>query len=337
MTGRALLTAATVGAVVAVIVLVIVMSSGGDSSDPLPPVDLPAAAVRDGIDVGSDPVAVAVGAGGVWVLDAAEGTLSRVDPDTRRVAGRPARVDGGPFAVAVGEGAVWVASTDGTVRAFDPRTMEPTGRAAQVRGANGLAVGLGGVWVTSRLAGTLTRIDPATRRVDPPIRVGAGPADVAVGAGAVWVANADAGSVSRVDPGSGRADAPIAVGTQQVRALAVGEDGVWVARAGGRVGDRLEVVRIDPRERELDGEPVPVPGAVPLDMAAAGGSVWITDAGGLPGSRPGGVSRLDPRARRLAGTLLTGDRPSAVAVGENGAWVTNAGDGTLTPISVGGR
>lgn len=293
--------------------------------------------MRDGIDVGSDPVAVAVGAGAVWVLDAGQGTLSRVDPDTRWVVGRPARVDGGPFAVAVGEGAVWVASTDGTVRAFDPRTMEPTGRAAQVRGANGLAVGLGGVWVTSRLAGALTRIDPATRRADPPIRVGAGAGDVAVGAGAVWVANADAGSVSRVDPSSGRADAPILVGTQQVRALAVGEDGVWVARARGRVSNRIEVVRIDPQDGELDGEPVPVPGAVPLDMAAAGGSVWITDAGGLPGSRSGGVSRLDPRARQLAGTLRTGARPSAVAVGEKGTWVTNAGDGTLTPIAVGQR
>ncbi|MDQ3609020.1 MAG: hypothetical protein M3459_08985 [Actinomycetota bacterium] len=193
------------------------------------------------------------------------------------------------------------------------------------------------MWVTSRLAGTLTRIDPATRRVDTPIRVGAGPADVAVGAGAVCVANADAGGASRVDPSSGRADAPIPVGTQQARGLAVGEGGVWVIRAGGRVVDRLEVVRIDPQERELDGEPVPVPGAVPLDMAATGGSVWITDAGGLPGSRPGGVSRLDPRARRLAKTLFTGARPSAVAVGDDGAWVTNAGDGTLTPISVGQR
>ena len=49
MTGRALLTVATVGAVIAVIVLVTAVSSGGDANDPLPPVDLPAAAVRDGI------------------------------------------------------------------------------------------------------------------------------------------------------------------------------------------------------------------------------------------------------------------------------------------------
>nr|MBA3327840.1 PQQ-binding-like beta-propeller repeat protein [Solirubrobacterales bacterium] len=152
-------------AIVALLTTVMLVARpGGESSEDAPPRRLGPAMIGAPVDVGASPVSIAVGAGAVWVVDAARGTLIRVDPRTREVSGRSARVAGGPFSVAVGEGAVWVASGDGSVRAFDPRTVRPTGRAARVRGANGLAVGAGGVWVTSRLAGTVTRIDPRTRR-----------------------------------------------------------------------------------------------------------------------------------------------------------------------------
>ena len=37
------------------------------------------------IPVGDEPVAVAVGAGSVWVANAGDGTVSRIDPATRKV------------------------------------------------------------------------------------------------------------------------------------------------------------------------------------------------------------------------------------------------------------
>jgi DNA-binding beta-propeller fold protein YncE len=205
-----------------------------------------------------------------------------------------------------------------------------------VKGANGIAAGAGGVWVTSRLADTVTRVDPRTRRAGPPIRVGDGPADVAVGAGGVWVLNAGEGTVSRLDPTTRRAEAPISVGAPQARALAVGDNDVWVARAGGEFGERVEVVRIDPEKRALDGDPVAVEGAVPLDLATAAGSVWVTDAGDrrrAGAARRGGVARIDASRQRSAGPpLRTGDRPSAVAASDNEVWVANTGSGTVTPL-----
>jgi DNA-binding beta-propeller fold protein YncE len=78
---------------------------------------------------------------------------------------------------------------------------------------------------------------------------------------------------------------------------------------------------------------------VPLDIVAGDG-VWVTNSGGaLPaetGGR-GGVTRVDAAARRIAGPpLRTGDRPSAIALGEGGVWVANEDAGTITPIAVAG-
>ncbi|MBA3747544.1 MAG: hypothetical protein H0W96_08655, partial [Solirubrobacterales bacterium] len=100
--------------------------------------------------------------------------------------------------------------------------------------------------------------------------------------------------------------------------------------------DRLQLVRIDPVAGKVVGDPVAVPGAVPLDLVAGNG-VWVTNSGGAiptgPGST-GGVTRVDPAARAAAGSALrTGRRPSAIALGQGGVWVTNEGSGTLTPIT----
>jgi streptogramin lyase len=43
---------------------------------------------------------------------------------------------------------------------------------------------------------------------------------------------------------------------------------------------------------------------------------------------------VDPATRAAAGPeLRTGDRPSAIALGEGGAWVTSEGSGTLALIA----
>jgi streptogramin lyase len=323
----------------AAIVLVVVPSRRGSPDEPSHARSAPTK-VGSPIEVGIDPVAVAVGAGAIWVIDAARQTLIKVNPHTRAVVGEPRRVSGGPFAVAVGAGAVWVAAGDGAVRAYDPRSVRPSGPTATVPGANGLAVSSGGVWVSSRRAGTVTRIDPRTRHTDQPIRVGRGPADVAVGLGAVWVANADGGSVSRIDPRRRRADAPIAVGARQVLALTVGDGGVWVARAAGPDADRTQLVDIDPKTHKVVGDPIRVPGAVPLDLVAEDG-VWVTNSGGaLPrtSASSGGVSHVDPATRKVTTPPLSvGKRPSAIALGEGGLWVTNEDSGTLTPLTIAGR
>ena len=295
--------------------------------------------MRSPIDVGGTPVAVTVSGGTVWVADQAGGKVVRIDPRRRRRIGRPVVLGEAPVAIAGGSGAVWVAGADGAVRSLDARTGRIEGQPVRLPGATGIAVGAGAVWVTDGGAGTVTRIDPATRRPDPPLRVGAGPADVVVAEDAVWVANGGDGTVSRVDPDTGAVAAPIETGGSRVLALASGEGALWVARAKGRFGDRIDVVRLDPATGELDERSVAVKGGTPLDLAAGEGGVWATDVGGVrpPGPKlvAGTVTRIDPGEAAVVGRPLpVGDRPTAVAVGEGGVWVANAADGTLTPITL---
>jgi DNA-binding beta-propeller fold protein YncE len=59
------------------------------------------------IPVGDGPSDVAVGEGGVWVVNRNEGTVSRVDPERNEVA-ETIPIDNVPRGVAAGGGAVWV-------------------------------------------------------------------------------------------------------------------------------------------------------------------------------------------------------------------------------------
>ncbi len=301
---------------------------------------LPDVRVLPAIRVGGTPTAVTDGSGSVWVADQARGRVLRIDTRTRARVGRAIRVGPGPVALATGAGAVWVAGGDGTVRSIDARTGALRPGSVRVLGANGLAVGAGGVWVTSRIAGTLTRIDPATRRADRPIRVGAGAADVVVADGAVWVANGADGTISRVDPATRKAAVPIRSGASAVLALASGDAGLWVARAGGRFADQRSIIRLDPARRRVTGRALRVSGGVPLDLAVGSGSVWVTDVGSvlpLGAPRRAALHRVDPRGPvRAGGPLRAGARPSAVAAGAGGVWVAAAAAGTVTPILASG-
>jgi DNA-binding beta-propeller fold protein YncE len=72
------------------------------------------------IRVGTSPVAVAVGDGAVWVTDAGENAVKKVDPRARAVVATT-RVGRLPSGVAVSRGAIWASnSIDATVTPIDP-------------------------------------------------------------------------------------------------------------------------------------------------------------------------------------------------------------------------
>ena len=67
-------------AVIAAIVVAVVLISGGGGLEK-----------TDTIQVGASPAAIAIGSGSVWVANSDGGTLVRVDPDSKKVEGRPAQ------------------------------------------------------------------------------------------------------------------------------------------------------------------------------------------------------------------------------------------------------
>src|SRR5215207_251793 len=140
------------------------------------------------IPLGNSPTAIATGAGGVWIADDEDDTVTRIDPRSANAVTATTPVGQQPAAVAAGEGAVWVANfEDDTVSRIDPRTAAVTETIAVGRGPTGVAAGGEAVWVANSLDSTVSRIDPETNRVEATAEVGEAPQGITVAHDLVWV------------------------------------------------------------------------------------------------------------------------------------------------------
>jgi YVTN family beta-propeller protein len=267
------------------------------------------------IQPGANPADVAVGEGAVWVVNASDRTVSRIDPETNSV--RTAPAGGDPHGVATGEGAVWVFSPrDQALARIDPNTLSTLGTTALISRTGqlaygglaswALAVGEGSVWAGGR---SVNRVNPNGVVIDtisdPYLAVG-----IAFGYGSVWIRNANfepGGGLWRVEPATNRVTAKIPLSFYPF-GLAVGEGGVWTADS-----ETDTLVRIDPATNRI-AKRVPV-GNAPLDVAVGFGSVWVANFA------DGTVSRVDPTLERVVATIKVGLTPEHLAVGADGVWV----------------
>jgi serine/threonine protein kinase/streptogramin lyase len=274
------------------------------------------------IEVGRPPVRLAVGAGSVWATSALDGTLSRIDPETRRVVGSRLHLEKGIAGVATGNGSVWVASPRrGEVLQVDPGTEQVKAR-IDVGGRPGAIVfGGGRIWVADDEGGGVTAINPEGGRVyERGLPPHVAPLRLAVGAGAVWVTSASTGAVRRIDLATATAGAPIVVGRGPA-GVTVGGGLVWIANS--RSGS---VTRVDPVTRSLYGEPIAV-GERPGGIDAGTESVWVAN------SADGSVTRIGIQSGETEGSPIdVGPQPGAVAIGSEAVWIANNGDGTIVRI-----
>jgi YVTN family beta-propeller protein len=119
------------------------------------------------IEVGKSPASIAIGEGAVWTLNTGDGSISRVDPKTNKVAhtiklGAP--LAGGQ--IAVGEGSIWVSAPGMPLARIDPRTNHVVQRFSG-EGGGAVVAAHGAIWITATTR-TVWRLDPklieATRR-----------------------------------------------------------------------------------------------------------------------------------------------------------------------------
>ena len=245
--------------------------------------------------------AIAVGQGALWVASVAPGDLAtpgkdqvtRIDLATGHTVAT-ITVGRAPLDLAATPGAVWVANSGGggdSVARIDPHTNRLAGRPVRTGASpQSLAVGGGSLWVANHDERTVARIDLASGTVVADIPVPSEPHRVAYGAGAVWVGNWHDDSVSRIDPATNRVvGSPIPIGSHHAGNLVVGAGGVWVTsdyRVDGAAED-VVVVRIDAQTNRAV-ETIAV-GGHPIDVAAAGGAVWVSVA------NPGRLLRIAGR------------------------------------------
>ena len=267
-------------AAVLLAVAALVFALGRDEGPDRITADSVAVLTADGLDLaaaipmGAAPGDIAVGEGSIWVSNADEGTVTRIDAKTRTVV-QTIDVGNGPAGIAVGAGFVWVAnSLDGTVSRIDPR--QRGGRAQQtIRVGNqpvGVAVGEGAVWVANTADKTLSRIDPETGRPGRPISTGDGADVLAVGRSGVWVASRATDTVTQLDPRTGGEIQHFNVG-HGPSALAVTADAAWVTTEFDGT-----LYRLDPKQGSARSTPV---GASPRGVAADERTVRVTDADGV--------------------------------------------------------
>ncbi len=279
--------------------------------------------VSSPISVGTPPLRLAAGEGAVWVTSAADGTLTRIDPRTRRALGRPLHLGRGISAVAVGRKSVWVSSPDtSSVLRVDPAADTVTGRIA-VGGRPGAIIVAGGrVWVADEDGAGVTAINPEGERVyRRGIAPHSAPLRLAAGAGGVWVSNASTGSVRRIEPSTAKAAGPPIRAGRGPAGITVGGGLVWVANSRSDT-----VTRVDPSILGILGDPIAV-GGRPGGIDAGTNLVWVASAA------DDSVSRIDIESGDVVGDPIgVGPEPGAITIGEEAVWVANNGDGTVTRI-----
>jgi DNA-binding SARP family transcriptional activator/ABC-type branched-subunit amino acid transport system substrate-binding protein/DNA-binding beta-propeller fold protein YncE len=277
------------------------------------------------IPLGTAPSNIAVGEGAIWVLDADDRTVSRIDPQERAV--RTFSAGSTPTDLAAGAGAVWIGNGGGDGHGSFPASVlrvDPESGVVDEKivlpgsDVQGYFQGLGlarqfiavtddAVWVVNPDQ-TVSRIDPLSNRIVARVRdVRAW--GIAAGEGGVWVIDED--GVAEIDPETSEIAWKTDVAAEGMTALAVGGGAVWAADPF-----HGSVWRIDPG-------PDSVQRTIPLELgvnwvAFGEGAVWATN------EVDGTVHRIDPGTNR-AQVVSRLAAPGGVAVGERGVWVTSAG------------
>lgn len=267
------------------------------------------------VPVGDGPMGVAVGFGSVWVTDHGGDTVSRIDPNTNRVAAM-IRVGRGPGHVAAGYGAVWVTDDrDDVLWRIDPHTN--LARRIRVGGSISCvpALGLGKVWVTLWDPPTLVGVDAGTQRVVTRIAVDPQPLGVQFAGGSLWVASAERGGhLQRIDPTTGKLKARVFLLSDWswLQSPSVGDGALWVANPFMKT-----IARVSIETNEL----VAVIDVGYMAVATfAEGALWVADMTGT-------LSRIDPATHRITEVVRTGTSLGGVAAGFGSIWVPSyAGD-----------
>jgi YVTN family beta-propeller protein len=307
---------ATAGAIAIAVVL-------ATRSSPKPPVvvadslvriDAGRNAVAEVIPTGREPLVVVTSPQYLWVLNALDETVSRIDRSSRET-----RIVGGlsaPKSIALGaEDTLWVGSESTSfVVGLDVETLRLTDRIA-VPGAPPAFIAVDGstLWASQPnvgdAAGTVSVVDLEHGRVVRRYPVGGYTTEIAVGDGAAWVGLGDRDAFARIaEQGSrvqrirvGRMPSGAAVGFGSAWTASYAEDKVW--RVNSRTGRVESIVNV---------------GEGPWSLAIGRDAVWVTNR------RSGTISRIDPRTNSVVETIRVGYNPQGVVVDGDDVWVTVA-------------
>jgi DNA-binding beta-propeller fold protein YncE len=139
------------------------------------------------IRVGRSPQALAVEHDAVWVVNARDDTISRIDATTNAVT--TFKVAQGPARLAAASGSLWLTHpAAGVVTRIDPSSGRTVAVIATGGSPHGITADARGVWVALPGSEAVVRIDPGANRVVDTIRLRGDPLALASDGESVWVA-----------------------------------------------------------------------------------------------------------------------------------------------------
>ncbi len=277
--------------------------------------------------VGSVLSDVALSSDAVWVTDASETQVYRLDPATGDVLATvevPTPMTG---VATTADDQVWVTGADDTtVSAIDDGPNEVTDSIDISGTPDAIAASSQHVWVTATADGganVLADINAPTAALANLLGSSqAGPSQVAATDDDVWVTNSGDSSITHFDARTETGLITIDLDVTPT-AVAVVEDAVWVLST-----DSQSLTRIDPAtdtvvatvDLSLDS------GSAPNAIAATADAVWVTDIDNDD------LILVDPATNAVVTRVDTSHEPVAVAANDTDVWVANSGDGTLTHV-----
>lgn len=254
--------------------------------------------------LGTQPTAVTVCAGSVWVTRVG-GRVSQIDPKTlthHTVAVQAAATDvadDGNLAAVVSGPPEQVTMIDAAYGKVSNVVVLPGGHSAATVAVQGRDI-----WIANPAARTLDRLGPPYTAVAGRVAIPGSARLLAAGGEAIWAIGGR--HLWRVDPGRGRVTARIAVPFAP-RALAAGNDALWLVDTKG---DR--VVRFDPQTERFT--PIHV-GRRPVAVSIGNEAVWTAN------QADGSVTQIDTRRNAVLRTIPVGAEPIDLVAGLGGVWV----------------
>ena len=174
------------------------------------------------------PVAVAAGAGALWVADATNNAVVRVNPHTLK-ASKPIHAGDGVRSVTADDDGVWaVDQTGAALASIDPKTLKMTKRAGADSGRPGQAAAAAdGVWMADDDGATLFDVRTLAKRGRWKGDIGAG-TFVAADADSAWAVSSTRTSLYQLDPADARVlrEIPLPHGAG---AIGLSPHQVWIA------------------------------------------------------------------------------------------------------------
>jgi YVTN family beta-propeller protein len=281
--------------------------------------------------VGDHPSGVAFGEGSVWVTNANDNTVTRIDPASGKTTTIP--VQASPRSITAGVGAIWVGNdTGGSVSRIDPatNTVKTIDLGVGV-GSHTIAIAAddatGSVWVSigapiqeqSTVLNhfDIGQIDPTTNTFTKTTEAGCCyHAAMAAASGAVWFAT-DNGTVLEFDARTGMVKWSHRFGATNFYSVTADQEAVWLGSSTQPSGPQPvgtsggTIWPLDPSTNSL-GTPISVGGG-PSGIALLGQAVYVSDVLGV----------VHPYVLgSVLAAIPVGGEATGIAEGEGFLWVS---------------